>query len=716
MNHSTIIYCNGCDDVGEQIQANLIGPDDSLTVTLHKNPHTGNYASNFTKICNTNCLPEYFQTSVGQTISIEAPGYTNSTATVVKAANNLDTPPYNVNAQSIAPNDPNVCNNYGGDSDGDKICDHWENNTSYPSSCPGPGLCIRTSETAKTYFLECVENSTHWSTVCPSPYKPDFFIEIDYMEGHKPADATISAVSDAFANSNYIYNGSRGITFHAQLDEELPHVISIPYKGTDTVPGFNQLKYWWFGTFDERTYKVPNENTTSDWLNNGNDFESQRSEKGQVFHYAIFAHKLSAGETESNSSGAAEQWGNDAIITLGSFIGMVGTSDDQQGTLLHEIGHNINLDHGGNDSKNCKPNYVSVMSYSLQFPVYSVNRTLDFSRSLLAPLNETALDENVGVEKIGSERDIAYGPIPGRSSPTGVPIDWNRNGEDTDDPALPPIEPDLTNFNIPTCMTSPNDFLTGFKDWNHNSIILTALGSAGNDQTDPHVPFDPNTKAFGGMGENVKFNELTSDDVIEMHVQRIDSILSDLNKIPATDFIGNAASIRESYTTDLSQIKTLIRQNIEGNLTMNKAYENLDNLFLKLDGIGNDDIIKTSSEYYPSIRDLVSEVVISQSHSLGGAKDYLNLEREVNKRPLVIPSPHPLEPIDSPLKQWNDPKIPLEELICNDGLILSFKPEDNFTANNNPVTKDGKWQPFCTTPDTKSKLIKRGIQLKPLGL
>jgi hypothetical protein len=33
---------------------------------------------------------------------------------------------------------------------------------------------------------------------------------------------------------------------------------------------------------------------------------------------------------------------------------------------MHEFGHNLGLDHGGNEGKNYKPNYVSVMNYLYQ--------------------------------------------------------------------------------------------------------------------------------------------------------------------------------------------------------------------------------------------------------------------------------------------------------------------------------------------------------------
>ena len=51
---------------------------------------------------------------------------------------------------------------------------------------------------------------------------------------------------------------------------------------------------------------------------------------------------------------------SDFIVSLGSFENMVGTALQQSGTLMHELGHNLSLRHGGGDDTNYKPNYLSV--------------------------------------------------------------------------------------------------------------------------------------------------------------------------------------------------------------------------------------------------------------------------------------------------------------------------------------------------------------------
>jgi hypothetical protein len=72
--------------------------------------------------------------------------------------------------------------------------------------------------------------------------------------------------------------------------------------------------------------------------------------------------------------GVAEIGGNDlSVFNSGALTSAAQTGPDP-GTFLHELGHNLNLGHGGGngatpDHRNCKPNYVSIMNYQNQFGI-----------------------------------------------------------------------------------------------------------------------------------------------------------------------------------------------------------------------------------------------------------------------------------------------------------------------------------------------------------
>jgi hypothetical protein len=158
-----------------------------------------------------------------------------------------------------------------------------------------------------------------------------------------------------------------------------------------------------------------------------------------IFHYALFAHAigmpkepcfvedaagnvvldangnpttdLSCPGADPNSeffvprtnSGIADFPGGDMLITLGAFDDSnglpIGTPYMQAATLMHELGHNLELTHAGPPAfpvrePNCKPNYLSVMNYLFQLrgllDADGVPQ-LDFSDGVLGPINEQGL-------------------------------------------------------------------------------------------------------------------------------------------------------------------------------------------------------------------------------------------------------------------------------------------------------------------------------------
>ena len=78
----------------------------------------------------------------------------------------------------------------------------------------------------------------------------------------------------------------------------------------------------------------------------------------------------------------------DSIITLGGFPDPqhVGTTEEQAGTFMHELGHQFGLHHGGTDEVLNKPNYLSVMNPLFQFDGFGRDGnpvTFDYSRFAL---------------------------------------------------------------------------------------------------------------------------------------------------------------------------------------------------------------------------------------------------------------------------------------------------------------------------------------------
>jgi hypothetical protein len=316
------------------------------------------------------------------------------------------------------------------DSDGDGLLDEWERD----------GMDVDDDGTVDLDL----------PALGADPMHKDIFVEVDYMEHHKPNARAIQDVVNAFANAPVSNpEGGDGIDLHVIVDEEIAHQDSIT-----AWPDFDTLKQAHFGTSAERNSP-----------NRAHILDARR----KVFRYCLFVHKYN----NSTSSGLAERPGNDFIVALGAWTEVgghnVGSQDEQAGTFMHELGHTLGLRHGGGDGINCKPNYLSVMSYSRQMTDIVRDRRLDYSRSELPTIKEDDLDESLGIQG-PANWSTAYGPcrdIDGDGDldyPTAAAdgaIDWDGDGT-----LESSVQRNLNNLGFTDCdKADDTETLTGYDDW-----------------------------------------------------------------------------------------------------------------------------------------------------------------------------------------------------------------------------------------------------------
>jgi hypothetical protein len=154
--------------------------------------------------------------------------------------------------------------------------------------------------------------------------------------------------------------------------------------------------------------------------------------------------------------------------SLGSVPDKTGTPDEQVGTFMHELGHNMGLHHGGGDDPNYKPNYPSVMNYMFQFIGTIVDGQVgnfDYS-SYSIPLDENALNPAKGItqdpavlaSKLGSAHICSDDGSDQRLIPAlNAAVQWNC----TDDTAVD----QLTSFDVNR--DGQLTLLAGYDDWGH---------------------------------------------------------------------------------------------------------------------------------------------------------------------------------------------------------------------------------------------------------
>lgn len=264
-----------------------------------------------------------------------------------------------------------------------------------------------------------------------NPFHKDLFVWMDYMvknEGQAgetsfaPSQTVIDNIKAVFANAPVSNpDGTTGVNIHPILKNKVPYKEELGVKDDDA-------SVW----------------TDFDVLKNASFPQAyQKSHR-----YMIWANDYQ----ESGSSGLARDIpATDFIVSLGTFTPAGGTSWEQLGTFIHELGHCLGLRHGGPDDTNYKPNYLSIMSYSFQFSgLYKDGHfgeaghplLYDYQRMATPSLDENNLNEPAGLTGAGDL--TGYGtifyyyanaacvkvPSQGASGAT-TPIDWNQDGRYT---------------------------------------------------------------------------------------------------------------------------------------------------------------------------------------------------------------------------------------------------------------------------------------------
>lgn len=244
------------------------------------------------------------------------------------------------------------------------------------------------------------------------PRHKDVFVHVEWLQPDparsgalfKPRPRALKIVSDAFLRAPVVNpDGKPGIRLHVDAGpDSVMNPLTGQKWGSQSRTGNDDLPYQALtGRLDA--------NGEYDW----SDIETIKrmhflpAKRAAVFHYAVFLNTRpgGVGDTSGTSRGIV---GGDFLVSLGhpSWSGpaaaSIGTDQEQAGTFMHELGHNLGLRHGGFEGNpNGKPNYLSVMNYPFQtgglLRANGTQREFDYSRTTLPPLDETALDENFGI-------------------------------------------------------------------------------------------------------------------------------------------------------------------------------------------------------------------------------------------------------------------------------------------------------------------------------
>lgn len=308
------------------------------------------------------------------------------------------------------------------DTDGDRLPDIFETNTGTyvdegdTGTDPGAADTDGDSLNDGDEVLGTVDG-LHLPDFGGSPLRQDILLEFDWFDDnndpgtcsahtHQPTATAISQMTAAFANAPVNNpDGSTGINVISDYGQ------GGVFIGGNLVPDADGVIAGGVLDSDFTTIKAAH----------------LAAERFGYFRYVLMPHRY---DTDSSSSGQAERPGDDMIVSLYCF----GSSGNVSKTIMHELGHNLGLRHGGNDNVNYKPNYNSLMNYKYQFPGVDTNCTppgngvLDYSYGDRASLNELNLNENVGICS-----NVAWDWNGSGTITTAVEADINVDGDSAGD-------------------------------------------------------------------------------------------------------------------------------------------------------------------------------------------------------------------------------------------------------------------------------------------
>ena len=241
------------------------------------------------------------------------------------------------------------------DSDGDGLADAIENGSHIYNGPGNPGTNSNLADTDGDSLRDGDETlgtlaGLNLPQMGCSPLRRNILFEYHWFDdsldcavhSHRPTQNALDRVTTAFA-------GASGVN-----PDGTPGIFAIHDRGDGGV--FNAGK------------RISDQNSVANIPGgvNGTQFQIYKNasfpaNRNGYFHYVLMPHRYNS---TSSSSGQAEINGDDLIVSLYC----AGSDGNVANTILHEVGHNLGLRHGGNVDCNYKPNYNSVMNYRYQFP------------------------------------------------------------------------------------------------------------------------------------------------------------------------------------------------------------------------------------------------------------------------------------------------------------------------------------------------------------
>lgn len=245
---------------------------------------------------------------------------------------------------------------------------------------------------------DAVENEAWYIAAGGDPDRADVWVECDYMPGTvKKRGKIVKRTETVFERAPV----GGGIVLHVTFDDRIP--FEERWGDVDTLEGFLETRAEALEAraahFDGHPFEGDDATTMRDYM-----------------HYCVYVNAIDYDGTSGYSFDSTRVYGGIPgdlfVVSLGLWPDFPGVTPEllrryETGTLLHELGHNLGLTHGGANPgrhANFKPNYLSVMNYFFTGGFVRVRngqgeffKYWDYSWFTTNFLDEHALDESEGV-------------------------------------------------------------------------------------------------------------------------------------------------------------------------------------------------------------------------------------------------------------------------------------------------------------------------------
>lgn len=374
------------------------------------------------------------------------------------------------------------------------------------------------------------------------PMHKDIFIEYDWTPGNEPVASSIAAVKNAFnqapGNAGGVDNpdGTEGIRLWIDTGNpatgddfgggqvidlnDVPNGSSVPKFAGDFdgngVSDFYDVKQKYFDTSRRLAFHYV--------INSGSGVTEQGAGAGSC---SDGVDNDGDGLVDSDDianchrNSQAERPGNDIFLSVKG-----------SGILMHELGHNLGLQHGGGDGTNCKPNYISVMNYNMQngIPQDTIlgqdtnsdgvpdNRIVDYSpprfpggrgNAPLVVIDEQMLNEGIILDPSDPENQTVFIDGTGATKTVGVdqPLDWAGDGSPPDANNIPV---NVNSGPASGCAASPadDDPFTGHDDWSNIQMNFRQSGEFDDSAKNPTEEPEPTQEELDAILEAIYTTDL----------------------------------------------------------------------------------------------------------------------------------------------------------------------------------------------------------------